>query len=115
MKKIKYFNKEFISQEELTDEDGLKTFKPIYELKSLEYQCKDNEFEYWLDVIKKSYGQYGEVTYEDSPDVKTKDELQQEINAKLLKNSANLQIELEKQKKINAILLVQVAQLGGNK
>ena len=115
MKKIKYFNKEFIRREELTDEDGLKTFKPIYELKSLEYQCKDNEFEYWLDVIKKSYGQHGKVTYEDIEDIKTQEEVQQEINAKLLKNSANLQIELEKQKKINATLLVQVAQLGGNK
>lgn len=50
---------------------------------------------------------------------KTEEEKQieqiQKINAKLLKDSANLQIELEKQKKINATLLVQVAQLGGNK
>ena len=83
MKKIKYFNKEFIRQEELTGEDGLKTFKPIYELKSLEYQCKDNEFEYWLDVIKKSYGQHGEVTYEDIEDIKTQEELQQEEIDKL--------------------------------
>lgn len=113
MKKIKYFNKEFISQEELTDENGLKTFKPIYELKSLEYQCQDNELKYWLDVITKSYGQHGEITIEDSPDVKTKDELQQEINAKLLQDSAVLQIELDKQKALNTTLMIQVAKLGG--
>ena len=101
MKKIKYFNKE-LKGEELV-------------LTPLEYKCKDEEFEYWLDVIKRNYGQHGKVTYEDIEDVKTQEEVQQEINAKLLKNSANLQIELEKQKKINATLLVQVAQLGGNK
>ena len=113
MKKIKYFKKEFIRQEELTGEDGLKTFKPIYELKSLEYQCKDNEFEYWLDVIKKSYGQHGTVTYEDIEDIKTQEEVQQEINAKLLQDSAVLQIELDKQKALNATLMIQVAKLGG--
>lgn len=44
---------------------------------------------------------------------KTKEELQTEINAKLLKDSANLQIELDKQKELNATLLMQIAKLGG--
>lgn len=42
------------------------------------------------------------------------DELQQEINAKLLKDSANLQIELNKQRELNADLLLKIAESGGN-
>ncbi|WP_053069828.1 hypothetical protein [Clostridium novyi] len=44
---------------------------------------------------------------------KTKEEMQQEVNAKLLKDSANLQVELDKQKELNATLLMQIARLGG--
>lgn len=43
-----------------------------------------------------------------------REKMQQEVNARLLKDSANLQIELNKQKEINATLLVKIAQLGGN-
>jgi len=113
MKKIKYFNKEIIGYNEKSDEVGYEYLEPICEVKALEYPCKNEEFDYWLDIIKKSYGEYGEVTYVDIPDIKTQEELQQEINSKLLKDIANQQLELSKQKELNATLLTQIAQLGG--
>ncbi|RXI55553.1 hypothetical protein DP124_01400 [Clostridium tetani] len=42
------------------------------------------------------------------------EDLQQEINAKLLKDSANLQVELNKQRELNADLLLKIAELGGD-
>lgn len=39
---------------------------------------------------------------------------QQVLNAKLLQDNANMQIELEEQKKLNAQMLLQLASLGGN-
>ncbi|MCW6080871.1 hypothetical protein [Clostridium sporogenes] len=41
-------------------------------------------------------------------------EKQQALNAKLLKDNAEIQIELNKQKELNADLLLKIAQLGGN-
>lgn len=49
--------------------------------------------------------------YEDIP--KSKEDLQQELNAKLLKDSASMQIELNSQKQLNADLLLKIAKLGG--
>lgn len=39
---------------------------------------------------------------------------QQVLNAKLLQDNANMQIELGEQKKLNAQMLLQIASLGGN-
>lgn len=39
---------------------------------------------------------------------------QQILNAKLLQDNANMQLELEQQKQLNAQMLLQIAQLGGN-
>ncbi|MDU7250833.1 MAG: hypothetical protein E6274_00600 [Clostridium sp.] len=62
------------------------------------------------DFDKKTY-YYEHV---DIKETKTKEEIQAELNAKLLKDTANMQIELDKQKQLNANLLKQIAQLGGN-
>ncbi|WP_338468652.1 hypothetical protein [Clostridium botulinum] len=46
---------------------------------------------------------------------KTQEQKQQaELNAKLLKDNAKIQIELNKQKESNSSLLLKIAQLGGN-
>ncbi len=49
---------------------------------------------------------------------KTQEEISQkqqtELNAKLLKDNAEIQIELNKQKELNSSLLLKIAQLGGN-
>lgn len=65
---------------------------------------------YEIMYYSKEKGIYYE--YEDIP--KTQEELQQEVNAKLLKDSANMQIELNKQRELNADLLIKIAKLGGN-
>lgn len=52
------------------------------------------------------------LEYVDIP--KSKEYIQTELNAKLLKDNANMQIELENQKKLNADLLTKIAELGGN-
>lgn len=59
MKLIKYFNK-VVTQE-----------NPNGVITPLEYKCSNEEFAYWLDVITKSYGQYGMVTSEDADGVET--------------------------------------------
>lgn len=107
MKIIKYFNKEFVRNEKE---------KPVFEIKQLKYETTDKEFEKWYNYIKEVYGKYGDVTYiENGEDTKDREELQAEINARLLKDSANLQIELDRQRELNANLLVKIAQLGGHK
>ncbi|WP_039232309.1 hypothetical protein [Clostridium novyi] len=59
-----------------------------------------------MDIFEVEGGEFSCAT-------KTKEELQTEINAKTLKDSANLQIELDKQKELNATLLMEIAKLGG--
>ena len=39
---------------------------------------------------------------------------QQILNAQLLQQNANMQLEIEQQKQLNAQILLQIAQLGGN-
>lgn len=58
-----------------------------------------------FSIFKLENGQEFDILEED---------LQQEINAKLLKDSANLQIELNKQRELNADLLLKIAELGGD-
>ncbi|AJE12470.1 hypothetical protein [Clostridium botulinum] len=60
-----------------------------------------------------------EQSYEICIKEETKEELEQqkqqaELNAKLLKDNAKIQIELNKQKELNADLLLKIAQVGGN-
>ncbi|WP_454055638.1 hypothetical protein, partial [Clostridium sp. Marseille-Q7071] len=48
---------------------------------------KDEEFEYWLDVIKKTYGKHGEVTYSYEKDrPTTEDVLIKMVNALAIEN-----------------------------
>lgn len=78
MKLIKYFNKirEF-KEVESTNEEGLKetVLEENSRIEPLEYETTDKEFEYWLDVIKKSYGMHGDITFEDVEEVKEPTEL----------------------------------------
>lgn len=112
MKIIKYFNKELVKTNKIKEKVLIN--KPTYEIKQLNYKVSDIESKKWYDIIKKTYGEYGEVTIEDGgTDAKSAEQLQTEINAKLLKDSANLQIELDKQKELNTTLLMKIAKLGG--
>ncbi|WP_141639556.1 hypothetical protein [Clostridium haemolyticum] len=60
-----------------------------------------------MDIFKVEGGDF-------TNDKLTEEEQQLEINSKLLKDSANLQIHLKKQQELNANLLIKLAQLGGN-
>lgn len=64
---------------------------------------------YWNPVDKQIF-----YEYEDVPKSDEGLEQQAELNAKLLKDNAKIQIELNKQKELNADLLLKIAQLGGN-
>ncbi|MCW7999807.1 hypothetical protein CFK35_18225 [Clostridium sp. cpc1] len=59
-----------------------------------------------------------EQTYEIYTRKKTNEEISQELqvelNAKLLKDNANMQVELDKQKELNSTLLLKIAELGGD-
>ncbi|WP_291579579.1 hypothetical protein [Clostridium sp. UBA6640] len=123
MYKIKYYNNEFqgyktkeveLPENELIEIKTKIVQEPIFQLTKLEYECKNEEFEYWLDVIKKSYGQYGEVTHEYVEDEPTKEEL-------TIKTINNLTIENRKKDILIASLAEQInnlniklAQLGGS-
>ncbi|HAG44594.1 MAG TPA: hypothetical protein DCL31_16305 [Clostridium sp.] len=130
MYKIKYYNNELIRYEikeveieydsdnqtkgELTEIKTKEVQTPIFEIRQLEYECKNEEFEYWLDVIKKSYGQYGEITHEYVEDEPTKEEL-------TIKTINNLTIENKKKDVLIASLAEQInslniklIQLGGS-
>lgn len=128
MKIIKYFNNEFIGYKK----EALKNKTPIFKLKQLEYKTKDDEFEYWLDIIRKTYGKFGEVTYIDTSDTLTageKRELEKQkilteiadikldnmklntLNKKLLKESAQNRLDKMENDKVNKTLLSEVAKL----
>ncbi|WP_454053432.1 hypothetical protein [Clostridium sp. Marseille-Q7071] len=122
MYKIKYYNnelkgyrdKEVEIDSELTEIKTKIIQEPIFELVKLEYECKDEELNYWLDVITKSYGQYGEVTHKHVEDKSTKEEL-------TIKTINNLTIENKKKDILIASLTEQIntlniklTQLGGS-
>ncbi|NFM47521.1 hypothetical protein FDB72_15575 [Clostridium botulinum] len=64
---------------------------------------------YWNPVDKQIF-----YEYEDDPKSDEGLEQQAELNAKLLKDNANMQIELDKQRELNSTLLLKIAELGGN-
>lgn len=106
MYKIKYYNNEMVGH----DEEG----NPIFEIKELEYQCNDTEFEYWLNVIKKSYGEFGEATHEHVEDEPTKEELTiQMINNLTIDNKKKDILIASLAEQINN-LNIKLAQLGGS-
>lgn len=81
MKEITYFSNEIIGKSTQENEYGDKVITPVFAIQQLKYQCNKEEFEYWLEVITKTYGKYGEVTHRDVDKPKTKEELaQEEIN-----------------------------------
>jgi len=130
MYKIKYYNRELVNYEakevEIEDE-SINPFngelieikakviqEPIFEIRELEYKCKDEEFEYWLNVIEKSYGQYGEVTHEHVKDESTKEELTiQMINNLTIDNKKKDILIASLAEQINN-LNIKLTQLGGS-
>lgn len=105
MYKIKYYNKERVGYD--AEEN------PIYEIKGLEYQCKDSEFEYWLNVIKEAYGEHGEVTHGHVEDEPTKEELTiQMINNLTIDNKKKDILIASLAEQINN-LSIKLIQLGG--
>jgi len=81
----------------------------------LEYLCKDNEFEYWLDIIKRSYGEYGEVTYEDIEDVKTQNEIRASTLNSLIINNKKKDIIISSLAKQISDLNIKIQQMEGDK
>lgn len=71
MKNIIYFNKEF------TEDD--------YEIKQLSINIKDEDLDYYLNIINNSYGKYGEVITKDITVVPTDSERITSIEAMLTK------------------------------
>lgn len=82
--------------------------EPIYEIQQSEYICIDKEFSYWLDVIKKTYGEFGKVTYESIEEEKTEEEIKKES---LIKNIASLTIENKKKDLLISNLAQQINNL----
>ncbi|HID0823936.1 hypothetical protein HYH70_11280 [Clostridium botulinum] len=66
---------------------------------------------YWNPADKQIFYEYEDVLKSDE---KLEQQKQQSLNAKLFKDNAEIQIELNKQKELNADLLLKIAQLGGN-
>lgn len=116
MKIIKYFNKELtdynVKKEtvKINNEDTIEIEKkePVYEIKPLKYETSDKEFDKWLNIIKKTYGKYGEVTFEEKEDEAP---IQEKLNSQLLKSNAALQVDIAGQKKLNSQLLKDNADL----
>jgi SPX domain protein involved in polyphosphate accumulation len=61
MKNINYFNKKLKDNidlsKELTQDD--------YEIKQISIEIEDKDVDYYLDIINKSYGEFGKVTTEE--------------------------------------------------
>ncbi len=73
------------------------------------------ESEYAVHYINpKTKEQSYEICIREKTKEEISQELQVELNAKLLKDNAKMQIELDNQKKFNAELLLKIAELGGN-
>ncbi|WP_061306824.1 hypothetical protein [Clostridium botulinum] len=66
---------------------------------------------YWNPADKSIFYEYEDVLKSDK---ELEQQKQQSLNAKLLKDNAEIQIELNKQKELNSSLLLRIAELGGN-
>lgn len=67
MKKITYFNKELKENVNITKE----ITEEKYEIKQVSIEIDDKDLDYYLDIINKSYGEFGKVTViEDLEEIK---------------------------------------------
>ncbi|HDK7138947.1 TPA: hypothetical protein PTV74_001364 [Clostridium botulinum] len=67
---------------------------------------------YYNPIKKEIFYEYEDVPKSDEGLEQQKQQV--ELNAKLLKDNANMQIELNKQKELNSSLLLKIAELGGD-
>lgn len=93
MYKIKYFSRDVVGEEtkynietytdyvykdgeliEVQKERKIPYTEYKYEIKPKVYDATDEDFEYWLDVITKTYGKYGDITHEHIQDEPTESE-----------------------------------------
>jgi len=88
-KLIKYYSKEIINEENENNADTK------FEIQQKEYKTTNENFEYWLDVIKKTYGGFGKITYSDIIGEKTSKEIQRELIDTLILDNLNMQIQLD--------------------
>jgi len=111
MYKIKYYNIE-VKENKINNETN--EYENTKELKELEYKTRDEEFEYWLDLIQKSYGRYGEVTSKYVEDELTKDELTiKTINTLTIENKKKDVLIASLTEQINN-LNIKLNQIGGS-
>ncbi|WP_125153683.1 hypothetical protein [Clostridium rectalis] len=80
MKIIKYFSKDIIDWENKKIKDDYtgeirEEKEAVYDIVAKEYKTNDKEFNYWLDIIEKTYGRYGKVAIEDIQDELTQEEI----------------------------------------
>lgn len=124
MKLIKYFNKEVAGYKDniRVEKDPVsgKEFKyieklPIFEVRPLKYESTDEEFEYWLDVIKRTYGKYGEVKYEDVPNIKTKEEIRANTLSNLIIENKKKDVIISNMVQQINNLNIKLNKLGGDK
>ncbi|MHB8036171.1 hypothetical protein CF069_20155 [Clostridium botulinum] len=66
------------------------------------------------DDYKTEFKNIEKILSEKTKSEELEQQKQQALNAKLLKDNALIKIELDKQKELNADLLLKIAQLGGN-
>lgn len=86
------------------------TFTPSYNLIEEEIEVdgvKEKVFKY--DILKTTDELYQEYLEKLNNPPKPQPTEQQILNAKLLQDNANMQLELEEQKKLNAQILLQIA------
>lgn len=82
------------------------TFSPIFTYD--EFNSETQEFTN-LIIVKSGEEQYKEYLKNKGKQIEKEPTEQQILNAKLLQDNANMQLELEQQKQLNAQILLQIA------
>ncbi len=106
---INYYNIEVKVSEFNLESDG----KLERELAKLTYTTTDEDFEYWLDVIQKSYGKYGDVTYEHQEDKTTPEQLTLSMISDLIIENKKKDIYISNLANQIVDLNIKLQQIGG--
>lgn len=119
---INYFNNELIDYKTTKEKvkidenkfEEIEKQEPIFKINELEYKSSDKEFEYWLDIIQKSYGEFGEVTYKHIEDKPKPIDMEKELVSNLVKDNASIKERLKVQEDLNSTILLELAKRGDN-